>query len=49
MLWTQYASTHLRVSVQNQDTGAGTTHFQLVFQNNGTPASTVTLIPNAHT
>ncbi|MEU6346593.1 DUF4232 domain-containing protein [Streptomyces sp. NPDC046977] len=38
-------SEHLRVSVENQDSGAGTTHFQLVFQNTGTAPCTLAGFP----
>ncbi|MDX3262043.1 DUF4232 domain-containing protein [Streptomyces sp. MI02-2A] len=38
-------SAHLRVSVENVDTAAGTTHFQLVFQNTGDSTCTLTGFP----
>ncbi|MFJ9759835.1 DUF4232 domain-containing protein [Streptomyces sp. NPDC101149] len=39
------ASAHLRVSAEDTDTAAGTTHFQLVFQNTGDTTCTLTGFP----
>ncbi|MFG2303749.1 DUF4232 domain-containing protein [Actinacidiphila glaucinigra] len=39
------ASGNLRVSVENQESGAGTTHFELVFRNTGTAPCTLTGFP----
>ncbi|MGW1504121.1 DUF4232 domain-containing protein [Streptomyces mirabilis] len=36
---------HLKVSTENLDTGAGTTHFQLLFQNTGSSPCTLTGFP----
>ncbi|MGW5476471.1 DUF4232 domain-containing protein [Streptomyces sp. NPDC004008] len=36
---------HLKVSTENLDTGAGTTHFQLLFQNTGDSPCTLTGFP----
>jgi hypothetical protein len=36
---------HLKVSAENLDTGAGTTHFQLYFQNTGSSPCTLTGFP----
>ncbi|MFJ4851065.1 DUF4232 domain-containing protein [Streptomyces sp. NPDC088733] len=38
-------SEHLRVSVENQDSGVGSTHFQLVFRNTGTAPCTLAGFP----